>query len=377
MRQGSVYFPNLNALRFIAAMMVLVHHIEQYKSIYNIDSLWLYDPIQNMGRLGVALFFVLSGFLITTLLLDEKGYTGTISIKKFYMRRILRIWPLYFLIVGLSLFVIPYINFLKVPISDVQVLHQNFFQKIILFTFFLPNMAIIAYAPVAFCSQTWSIGVEEQFYLLWPTVMKYVKNKFVFSVVFIVIFLAIKYTLLQLRVHQPKFFISRYLDVFPIDCMLIGGLFAFIGYDKRKVFVAIKQIFFNKYLQYVVFTLTVYFLIRGYNFQFFQLEVYSLLFGIIIFNLALNKDRIINLEYKWLDYMGKISYGLYIYQVIAIIIVMNTLLRFNVFNNVVLYVLTIAITIVLAALSYRFFEKPFVAKKLKFSVLVSGDNAKE
>ena len=246
MRQGSVYFPNLNALRFIAAMMVLVHHIEQYKSIYNIDSLWLYDPIQNMGRLGVALFFVLSGFLITTLLLDEKGYTGTISIRKFYMRRILRIWPLYFLIVGLSLFVIPYISFLKVPISDVQILHQNFFQKIILFTFFLPNMAIIAYAPVAFCSQTWSIGVEEQFYLLWPTVMKYVKNKFVFSVVFIVIFLAIKYTLLQLRVHQPKFFISRYLDVFPIDCMLIGGLFAFIGYDKRKVFVAIKQIFLMK-----------------------------------------------------------------------------------------------------------------------------------
>ena len=93
-----VYFPNINGLRFIAALLVIIHHTEQIKDILGLSNYWSTPIIRSIGGLGVLLFFVLSGFLITFLLLDEESTTGTISIKKFYIRRILRIWPLYYLI---------------------------------------------------------------------------------------------------------------------------------------------------------------------------------------------------------------------------------------------------------------------------------------
>ena len=89
-----IYFPNLNGLRFIAAFMVIVHHVEQFKSLFGLENVFHESPfISIVGKLGVVLFFVLSGFLITYLLLVEEEVTGTISIKSFYIRRFLRIWP--------------------------------------------------------------------------------------------------------------------------------------------------------------------------------------------------------------------------------------------------------------------------------------------
>ena len=95
MKKQKIYFPNLNGLRFIAAFLVIIHHVEQIKSISKIENFWGAIPfIGIIGKLGVILFFVLSGFLITYLLLAEENTFKKISIKKFYMRRILRIWPI-------------------------------------------------------------------------------------------------------------------------------------------------------------------------------------------------------------------------------------------------------------------------------------------
>src|SRR5262245_59932952 len=94
-----VYFPNLNGLRFIAALAVIIHHIEQQKADFCLPNSFGAAPIQLFGELGVVLFFVLSGFLLTYLLLEEEKTTATIGIRNFYIRRILRIWPLYFLII--------------------------------------------------------------------------------------------------------------------------------------------------------------------------------------------------------------------------------------------------------------------------------------
>ena len=91
-------FPGLNSLRFMAAFLVLMHHSETIKSkhgIVNFDWLGLF---KNGGN-AVTFFFVLSGFLITYLLLKERHKTATTSIKNFYLKRVLRIWPLYFLLV--------------------------------------------------------------------------------------------------------------------------------------------------------------------------------------------------------------------------------------------------------------------------------------
>src|SRR5688572_27055191 len=111
MDKQKIYFPNLNGLRFIAAFLVIIHHIEQLKSFSNIDNYWGTVPfIDIIGKLGVVLFFVLSGFLITYLLLAEERSFKRISIVKFYIRRMLRIWPLYFLIILLAFAVLPGIS---------------------------------------------------------------------------------------------------------------------------------------------------------------------------------------------------------------------------------------------------------------------------
>jgi peptidoglycan/LPS O-acetylase OafA/YrhL len=107
-KTSSVYFENLNAIRFIAASLVVFHHIEQIKAIFGLPNFWNNEVFFIIGKLGVILFFVLSGFLISYLLYKEKELTNTIGIKNFYVRRILRIWPLYFLIILLALFLFPH-----------------------------------------------------------------------------------------------------------------------------------------------------------------------------------------------------------------------------------------------------------------------------
>lgn len=91
---NSIHFPGLNNLRFIAAMGVLIFHVELKKQLLGFKFYYMHQLI-NLGDVSVTLFFVLSGFLITYLLLAEREQTGTVAVKKFYTRRILRIWPLY------------------------------------------------------------------------------------------------------------------------------------------------------------------------------------------------------------------------------------------------------------------------------------------
>ncbi len=160
--------------------------------------------------------------------------------------------------------------------------------------------------------------------------------------------------------------------------MAIGGIFAVICNNPNIIFVKIKQLLFKKHIQYPVFILTVLLILSGCNFNTMQYETYSLLFGIIICNLALNKDRIINLENIWgLNYLGKISYGIYMYHPMVILFILNIMLKFHHSNNIVVYILSFGITIALSSFSYTFFEKLFIEKKIKFSSLISGDNARD
>ena len=189
MKDERIYFPNLNGLRFIAAFLVIIHHIEQIKSFLKIDNYLEVIPFVGIiGKLGVVLFFVLSGFLITYLLLAEEQKYKKISIKKFYIRRILRIWPLYFLIILLSLLILPNISIFTLPGFGKDVVHQYLFFKIILYAVFFPNLVFTLFGMVPYAAHTWSVGTEEQFYLVWPIILKYFK-KFRIVLMFLIIFL--------------------------------------------------------------------------------------------------------------------------------------------------------------------------------------------
>ncbi|WP_313384581.1 acyltransferase [Chishuiella sp.] len=355
--------PNLNALRFIAALAVIIHHTEQLKSLYNLPNKWENNTIFIIGKLGVVLFFVLSGFLITHLLLNEIDNTNRINIKNFFMRRILRIWPLYFLIIILSFFIFPHFSFFDYPGKPFDL--NNFpIKQLFLYIFILPNLAVANLSPIAYATQSWSIGTEEQFYLIWPFLFIFFKNKKLLISIFLIIpiYLIIK-CLLDIRdIKIIGLSIHNFWKFFNIDCMAIGGLIALLNknYHNKIKFLLNNVIF---YLTSLSTVLLIYF---GVDFGYFHYEVYACLFVIIIYNLAFNPNLKNILEFKILDKLGEISYGMYMYHIIIISVIIKLMLSFDIYNSFILYFLSIITIIIFSKISYTFFEKPFLKFKNKF-----------
>ncbi len=378
---NKVYFKNLNAIRCIAAFLVIIHHIEQFKDIFHLPNYWKNPVIESIGRLGVILFFVLSGFLISYLLFKEKEVTQTISIKDFYLRRILRIWPLYFLIILTSLFVIPFVPFFTLEGFETAVVWHHLFYKILLFVFFMPNLMGPVFGVIPYASQTWSIGAEEQFYLVWPWLNKKINNKWVLLFGVIIFYYLVKFSI-PFFPHQIKGVLKDFWLSTPIDCMAIGGLFAFIIFDTTAFVISIKKVLFSKITQIIALIMTVAFILTNYHFplldKHFHFELYAILFGILISNFAANENRIFSMENKISSYLGKISYGVYMYHPIVIVLCIKIGMKYtNTINDFVLYPIVFLLVVLLSSLSYEFYEKRFIAKKTKYSKIISGDNAKE
>lgn len=363
---SKLYFPNLNGLRFVAASVVIIHHIEQFKEILGLPNYSKNSLVELIGKLGVTLFFVLSGFLITYLLLIEQKTKGEIKVKDFYIRRTLRIWPLYFFILILAFFIFPKILFFNIGELSNQ-LHHDFWTKFALYLFFLPNLVLGLYPLIPFASQSWSIGYEEQFYLVWPLLIKKIKNKNYIFLSIIGFFIIIKFLAFYVfddYLIQKKYFkISEVFFSMPsIDCMAIGGGFAYLLFNNNKI---LKNIF-TKNFQVVLYFIITILILSGTFIPFFNNQVYSILFGLLIINLAANPKCIINLENILLNYLGKISYGLYMYHTIIIVLVLKSLSLINVHNVILENILTFFLTIIVAAISYKYIEEKFIEKKTKF-----------
>ena len=171
------YRPELDALRFLAFLLVYMCHVLQnagLDSVLGVSSPrvrmvggWL-TLFSEVGAFGVSLFFVLSAYLITELMLLEYARTGAFKIKDFYVRRILRIWPLYFSVIGLFIF-LGWVHPQEFRVRPMQILAYlalsgNWY--IILRGTFPAQMGVL-----------WSISIEEQFYLLWPSIFRAGKRR--------------------------------------------------------------------------------------------------------------------------------------------------------------------------------------------------------
>jgi len=375
MEKQKIYFPNLNGLRFIAAFLVIIHHIEQIKSISNFENYWEKIPfIGIIGKLGVVLFFVLSGFLITYLLLTEEHSFKKISIRKFYIRRMLRIWPLYFLIIILAFFILPNINLFTLPGYGKDVIYSNLLLKLFLYAIFFPNLVLSSLGIVPYASHTWSIGTEEQYYLVWPVILKYFKKYRIILMLFI-IFSYLAFGLI-LSTHYSDILPFRnvfkaFWSSFNIDCMAIGGIYAILLFQKN-IFLKLIQ---NNTIFYLTIILVTFLMIKGIHIPYIHYEFYSVLFGIIILNFASN-DRIkISLENRLLNYLGNISYGLYMYHPVGIVLALAISASIGFTTNWLIYPLSFILTIILAGLSYKYFESFFLKFKDKFSIVLSGNRA--
>ncbi len=372
MSDKKVYFPNLNGLRFLAAALVLVYHVEQMKWMSGLTNYWESVPaIPLIGKLGVILFFVLSGFLITYLLLVEEKRFGKIGIKDFYMRRVLRIWPLYFLILFAGLFVLPYVGLLPFPSFEGDVVYDRLPLMVVLYVFFLGNLVIPVMGIVPYVGHLWSIGTEEQFYLIWPVLVSRVKHhRMRLMVAVIGVYFAVKAVLYSpLGAVLPKIStLQGFWEAFPVSCMAIGGVYAVLLYRKspRLSWVMRRDLF---WFSTILVTCMIW---LGIEVPFVHYEFYAFFFGIIILNLSSNPALGSPLENPLMNYLGKISYGLYMYHPIAIMVVMTVMDRAGIQSDIVLYAGSLLFTILIAGASYKYFEAYFLRFKNKFSHVFSG-----
>jgi peptidoglycan/LPS O-acetylase OafA/YrhL len=165
---GRFYLRELDTIRFFAFLSVFIYHSVVRDQPFFIQSGFpvalarFLAVVPKAGNFGLDMFFALSAYLLTTLLLREKDLRGRIDVGKFYIRRILRIWPLYFFVIASALVVSRFD-----PAEKMDLFHA------FLFAIFMGRIAMAYFGPIpTFAGPLWSVSVEEQFYLVWPWVVR-------------------------------------------------------------------------------------------------------------------------------------------------------------------------------------------------------------
>ena len=366
-----IQFPGLNGVRFIAALLVIVDHTELFKSYMGYPTLWANSYSAYLGAFGVSIFFVLSGFLITYLLLEEKKI-APIQIKHFYLRRVLRIWPLYYLILVLGFFVFPHFDFFQVPNYATDM--GNSLERLLLFIGLAANVAFVYLPTVPFANVLWSVAVEEQFYLVWPHVVK-LKQK----LLWIMLFLLAAY--LTLKFYSGA--VDRKFELLVIrtrfSAMIIGGIGAYLVFHHRSAIGFLYRWVLQLGLL-VVFGLMLTNKVNYGPFSWMQDELISLVVCGLILNIATNPMSLVPLENRVFHYFGKLSYGLYVYHLFAVVLVLKGLpavLPLQEWSVWISYPVTLGSILLLTTgishLSYTYFERTFLRKKVSYSTVLSGD----
>lgn len=362
--KARVYFSNLNGVRAIAALMVVISHIELHKADFHVSRI-PYITILYFGKTGVTIFFALSGFLITYLLMEEKRNFLAVNFKAFYVRRMLRIWPLYFLLVIIGFFIYP---------------RQGSSTALWLSVFFMPNLAFCLQMLPDIFNPIWSIGTEEQFYIFHPHFFR-IKNyrNMLYAFVIFILFMwtlqltinHLKHTNLIWKLFSQFFYYARF------DNMMIGAVVAVLFHNTKYQTFNFKlqplfNLVFKPYIQVilsVIFVSYVYlYLTRNIGHGDVPLAIIS---SLLIVNLCQAETSIYTIKSKALNFIGQISYGIYLlhkyplflilYLVHSYIPAMNMIMQ-----NIIIYVATIACAIGLASLSYFGYEKPFLTIKKRF-----------
>ncbi len=301
---------------------------------------------------AVNFFFVLSGFLITLLLLRERIASKRISIRNFYIRRSLRIWPLYYAIALIGLFVFPRLFGTSYPLTATTPL------QLLLVLALLPNFAGLT-APLV---HLWSIGVEEQFYAFWPWAAR--RDGFLLRVILGIFIL--KFALLFIgALFMTSAMLALFMDL-RFESMAIGALVAYVYTNKPRL---LKWLY-RPLTQWLAAILTLCFVVWSFPQALLVELVSSCSFAIIILNVATNPRAWLRLNYTWSERLGEISYGIYMYHFPLLYLCVFALARFPLPESSympLLYFTTITATLLTSQLSYQYFEKPILRQKAHLS----------
>lgn len=362
-KTNKVYFPNLDGFRTISFLIVFFGHCCILFDFGDKSGALKY-VMKLFGRpgIGVHFFFVLSGFLISYLLLVEQEIYKKINIGAFYMRRVLRIWPVYFVVVIIAFF-LSFVN------QSFYSLHDSSFLQI---SFFLTNFNLagvgISSLPI---TVLWSVAVEEQFYLILPLLLRLFSRKifYVFPVFILLAFI--------FRVNNVENYMLVEFHTFSVcSSLFIGCILAYLVlyHNLANLFVAM-----NKYFIIVIYILFFFFhiyrdkLFNSTAANVWENFIYALFFAFIIMEQNYSKFSFYKMQnFKFLSSLGKYTYGLYAYHMIFISLLLVFIPNYinpkgNYFIYFLLWIIALALSFGFAKLSYVFMEKPFLTLKEKFS----------
>lgn len=371
------HFAGLDGLRFISITFVVLHHLFHFKANFGFTG-YDYPVLWLIGFYGIQFFFMGSGFLITYLLFFEHHTYGKISLKNFFLRRIMRIWPAYYLLILFFLLAL-HQPFFRIPGTTETYLSTDYATSNKFFLFFLPHVQPFLYPTAPYVHHAYTIGVEEQFYVVWGLLFYFFRRHIL--TFFIVILLAmpmlnflhhLSYNYVQQHSNASPFlryFNSgvTYLKFSRFSTFAIGSLFGY-AYFHQKAWI---QYFKKKQVQvllYAVLFLSVFFNIQV---PYMEYEYISFLMACLMLMATFKKESLFNYSASAISYLGKISYGIYLFHIFAIVFACKlTALFFSSESNLgvtlVLCMLTIGMSIILGELSYRYFETYFLRLKEKF-----------
>jgi peptidoglycan/LPS O-acetylase OafA/YrhL len=375
------YMPQLDVMRFFAFLSVFLLHclpavdVSSHVGGARIVALFA-KTIESSGRNGVGLFFLLSSYLITELLTRERKATGAIHLKMFYMRRILRIWPLYYFVVLIGLLIQPLNKeyHLTLPV-------------ILSFLFFVNNWHVVLYkflwTPIM---PLWTVSAEEQFYLVWPFAMRKFSRR---TMLWLCSFAIVLLPLITYRTSSTPWKTETTELVATLLFFPLGGILSMMLKPKVSPSTLLKfwTLFFLGLACWIVGGIC-----AQPNGDLLASPPQTILGKaivavgtVIIFMAFLRSSPAI-----WprpLVYLGKISFGLYVYLNLVFDLVKtltesiglgvhtgphHSLYNVLIFGLVVLPA-TLLGTIGVSALSYRYLETPFLQLKDRFAVVHSRD----
>ncbi|MBU6453059.1 MAG: acyltransferase [Cyanobacteria bacterium REEB67] len=379
-KEKTFWLPELDGLRSLAFILVYYHHTiglfwrdtagnnPLYKVIYYLD-----QRVHNWGWIGVDLFFVLSAFLITSLLLRERGATETISLPKFFARRALRIWPLYFfylaIVATLALCLSP--SYTGSALSEVKAVTQ-----LAAFAFFVGNFAVIGQGVVLhLLNPMWSLCIEEQFYIVWGSAMKGLRERRLLLLLLGLMAVAAPSLRYYLWTVDAKNYLAYYLNSLShCDAIVYGAIAAFVwdvGAEKLKssgvaqvgliasAAVLLAPVAFVPYIEASDISIV------------WVMTTIALGFTCLVLATLSNKGLRAFFALPFLRHVGKLTYGLYMFHFLVIYsLVFVARNQLHISSRLVFILISwplgLALTYCLARLSWRFIEAPSLAAKERF-----------
>jgi peptidoglycan/LPS O-acetylase OafA/YrhL len=368
--EGRFYHPELDALRFFAFLVVFFHHaLPADASLYTAAGFpaelarWLLLG-KHAGAYGVDLFFALSAYLITELLIREYHRRGSIDIWAFYVRRALRIWPLYFAFLAITILIVPFLF----PADDFN------WKYALMFTLFVGNWACVWWGvPFSVASPLWSVSIEEQFYLAWPILIFFfgIKRLPQIAVVMLVIAFAMRIVLATARVGDPAVWCNTFARLDPIA---LGALLAYGLGGRAPNLNTASRIALGAGGLLLWLVTSRYFSLYGFS----SLITYPAIglgsVMLLIAALRPEANSFLRSPLSLLVYLGRISYGLYVFHLLALAIMSQQLfvpvigLQLGFASRLII---AFFLTVVLAAISYRWLERPFLRLKPRFTHVAS------